>query len=424
MPGLIPLYVVSALSSCLLAAAVVHERFIDLRVYRAGGEIALHGGDLSRAHFGPLPFTYPPFAAAVLAPLAVPSWLVARIVMTAASVIALPLVLFLALRLPPAKSWLDRRDAGCLALVAAAAAVWLEPVRTMLGLGQVDMLLALAVLADLALPASSRFKGALTGIAAGIKLTPAIFIVYFLITKRYRAAATAVIAFAATVAIGFAILPASSAYYWNGTFLNPRRIGSVQSGQNVSLLGAIIRTLHHTNVADVWLPVAILLAAFGLTLAARAQRVGDEALGFSVCAIIGLLISPISWTHHWVLAVPALLLAALSTYRFRASRKRLATFASAAAITTAAVIAWSRPQFARGQGGGHWLHASPSAIVYSELYVVAGLVSLVVAATVVWRRAQAALLPRWTSHAGLPPPALRPESEVLTGSSTGLRTRP
>jgi len=287
VPGLIPLYVVSALSSCLLAAAVVHERFIDLRVYRAGGEIALHGGDLSRAHFGPLPFTYPPFAAAVLAPLAVPSWLVARIVMTAASVIALPLVLFLALRLPPAKSWLDRRDAGCLALVAAAAAVWLEPVRTMLGLGQVDMLLALAVLADLALPASSRFKGALTGIAAGIKLTPAIFIVYFLITKRYRAAATAVIAFAATVAIGFAILPASSANYWNGTFLNPRRIGSVQSGQNVSLLGAIIRTLHHTNVADVWLPVAILLAAFGLTLAARAQRVGDEALGFSACAITG-----------------------------------------------------------------------------------------------------------------------------------------
>jgi alpha-1,2-mannosyltransferase len=273
--------------------------------------------------------------------------------------------------------------------VAAAAAVWLEPVKTMLGLGQVDMLLALAVLADLALPTSSRFKGALIGIAAGIKLTPAIFIVYLLITKRYRAAATAAMAFAGTVAIGFAILPASSAYYWSGTFLNPRRIGSVQSGQNESLLGAITRTLHHTNVSGVWLPVAILLAAFGLTLAARAQRGGDEALGFSVCAIIGLLISPISWTHHWVLAVPALLLAALSTYRFRASRKRLATFASAVAIATVAVIAWSRPQFVRGQGGGHWLHASPSAIVYSELYVVAGLVSLVVAAVVVWRRAQA-----------------------------------
>ena len=89
----------------------------------------------------------------------------------------------------------------------------------------------------------------------------------------------------------------------------------------------------------VWLPVAILLAAFGLTLAARAQRGGGEALA-SVCAIIGLLISPISWTHHWVLAVPALLLAALSTYRFRASRKRLATFASAVVIAILAVIAW------------------------------------------------------------------------------------
>lgn len=376
--ALAAVYLLSALGCCLLEAASGPD-FVDLRVYRLGGQIALHGGNLYRVQYHGLPFTYPPFAAVVMAPLSLLPWLVAVGLMTAASVVALPVMLYLALRLPPAPSWLGRRDAGRLALAAAAAAVWLEPVRSELGFGQIDLLLAVAILGDLAAPRSARFTGALIGIAAGIKLTPAIFIVYLLVTRRYRAAAMAVAAFAATVAIGFVAMPAGSVFYWDGTFLKPGHISSVQSGQNESLLGAIARNAHSPHVTGVWLPVAIVVAVCGLALAALAQRRGDEGLGFSLCAITGLLVSPISWTHHWVIAVPALLLAGVTTYRYRRTRRRRATIAGAAAITAAAVIGWSR--IAR-HPGGHWLHAPGDQIAFSEVYVVAALAGLLVAAAV------------------------------------------
>jgi alpha-1,2-mannosyltransferase len=385
VPAVAALYVLSALACCLLAAAG-HASFVDLHVYRLGGQTALHGGDLYSARFGRLPFTYSPFAAIALMPFALLPWPTAVAVLTAASVAALPMALYLALRLPPARSWLGRRDAGQLALGAAAAAIWLEPVRSELHFGQIDLLLAAAILCDLALPSTAWYRGALIGIAAGIKLTAAIFIVYLLITRRSKPAAAAAAVFAATIAVGFAVMPASSAYFWNGTFLNPRRISSVQSGQNESLLGAISRTLHSTDVSGLWLPVAILVAVGGLTLAARAQRGGDEGLGFSLCAVTGLLISPISWTHHWVLAVPAVLLAAVSPYRRRSIRTRLATTTSVAAVAAVAVIGWS------GLARYHdhpWLHASPAGIAVSELYVVAGLAGLVVAAAALRHRVPA-----------------------------------
>ncbi len=384
VPTLATVYLLSALACCLRAAASSAD-FADVHVYRLGGQIALHGGDLYHAQYHSLFFTYPPFAAVVMAPLSLLPSLVAVSLMTAATVVALPVTLYLALRLPPAPSWLDRRDAARLALAAAAAAIWLEPVRSELGFGQIDLLLAVAVLADLAAPSSARFKGALIGVAAGIKLTPAIFIVYLLVTRRYKAAATAAAAFAATVAIGFAVMPAGSVFYWDGTFLSPSRISSVQSGQNESLLGAIARNAHSPDVTGVWLPVALLVAVSGLTLAALAQRGGDEGLGFSLCALTGLLVSPISWTHHWVIAVPALLLAGVAAYRYRGTRRRQATIASAAAITAAAIIGWSK--IAR-YPGGHWLHAPPDQIAFSEVYVVAGLVGLLVGAAVLRHRSR------------------------------------
>jgi alpha-1,2-mannosyltransferase len=380
-PALAAAYLLSALACCLRAAVSTAD-FVDLRVYRLGGKLTPHPG-LYHAHYHGLPFTYPPFAAVVMAPLSRMPWLVAVSVLTAASVVALPLTLYLALRLPPGPAWLDRRGAVRLALAVAAAAIWLEPVRSELGFGQIDLLLAVGILVDLAAPRSARLRGALIGVAAGIKLTPAIFVVYLLATRRYKAAAVAAAAFAATVAVGFAIVPDSSVFYWDGAFLDPRRISSIQSGQNESLLGAIARNAHSTGVTGIWLPVAILTAVCGLAVAALAQRGGDEGLGFSVCAITGLLVSPISWTHHWVIAVPALLLAGVASYRGRGTRRRLATIAAAAAIAAVTVIGWSA--VAR-HPGGDWLHAPPGRVALAEVYPLAGLGGLLVAAAVGWRR--------------------------------------
>jgi alpha-1,2-mannosyltransferase len=377
------LYALSATTACVLAA-ISKGRFVDQNVYRMGGEAVLHGASLYALHYQGLPFTYPPFAAVVFSVFALLPWVVETTLITAASAVILPVILYLVLRLPPVPSWLSQRDARRLALAAAAAAIWLEPVRTALGYGQIDLFLAAAVLYDLSLPDASRRRGIAIGLAAGIKLTPAIFVVYLLLTRRFRAAATAVAAFAATVAVGFAVMPSSSVHFWDGTFLNPTRISLVQDPQNESLLGAMSRTLHTSHVQHAWMPLALVIGLAGLVLAAGAQRRGNEAAGFCLCAITGLLISPISWTHHWVIAVPALLIAAITIYRDRARypdlvHKRLLRGLGIVALGALAVIGWGRLV---NLNEGIWLHLSAFSIADTEIYVLAALITLALAAGV------------------------------------------
>jgi alpha-1,2-mannosyltransferase len=369
-------YAASAAACCLLAARS-QANFVDLHVYRMGGAAVLHGRDLYQLRFAWLSFTYPPFAAVVFTALAVVPWGVAAAVLTGASAVALPVALYMALRLPR-----PRREPAALmwplALAAAVVAIWLEPVRTALGYGQVDILVALAVLYDLTRPDTSRHKGAAIGLAAGLKLTPAIFVVYLLITRRYRAAATATAVFAGTVAVGFAVLPASSVWYWAGRFANPGRVSQIQDPENQSLLGALARTMHTADVLPVGLPLAAVVAVAGLALAAAAARRGDEALGFSLCAITGLLVSPISWTHHWVIAIPALPVAGLAVYRAYRAGNMAAAGLGHAGIIGVAVIGWDR--LARNLPGANWLDLSTKALMHSVAYVLIGLLVLALAA--------------------------------------------
>jgi alpha-1,2-mannosyltransferase len=337
------LAVAYVLSAAICCAATVTSRaaFGDLSIYTAGGTAVLHGAHLYQLRFAfGLRFTYPPFAAIVFAPLA---WLPAaadQALVTAATVLALPVTSYLALRLPPGPALVRREQAVRLALAFSAAAIWLEPERTDLKYGQVNAFLTLLVLADLALP--SRLQGAGIGIAAGLKLTPAIFAVYLLATRRYRAAATAAAVFAGTVAVSFVLVPGDAAQYWDMNFLNPAHVGRIQNVANQSLLGALARILHTLSVGSVWLPVAAAVGVAGLALAARAGRAGDEAQGFALCAVTGLLVSPISWSHHWVLAVPALLVAVVAAVRrMRVPGARLGGLAGLLAVVVIAVVGWA-----------------------------------------------------------------------------------
>jgi alpha-1,2-mannosyltransferase len=325
-----------------------------------------------------LPFTYPPFAAVAFAALAVVPWKVAVTVLTGASVVALPVALYLVLRLPGPAREQTRERAWTLALAVAAAAIWLEPARATLGYGQVDILLTAAVLYDLSLPDTARRKGVMIGLAAGLKLTPAIFAVYLLVTGRRRAAATAAAAFAGTVAAGFSVLPASSAWFWSGQFAIPGHVSPVQNPQNQSLYGALARAMHTAHVLPVWLPLATAAAVAGLALAAAASRRGDEALGFSLCAVTGLLISPISWIHHWVIVIPALLVAGLTADRARRAGNVAAAVLVTAAITAIAVIGWT--QLAGDTPRSGWLALPAWALVRSVSYVLIGLAVLVAGA--------------------------------------------
>jgi alpha-1,2-mannosyltransferase len=378
---------VSAVACCALAARTT-AHFDDLQVYRMGGAAVLHdGGRLYQLRLGGLlPFTYPPFAAVVFTGLTAIPWQVAVTVLTGASVAALPAALYLVLRLPGPSRMPAGGPSWTVALAVATAAIWLEPARATLGYGQVDILLTAAVLYDLSLPDTARRKGVMIGLAAGLKLTPAIFAAYLLITGRRRAAATATAVFAGTVAAGFAALPASSAWFWAGPFASPEHVSPVQNPQNESLAGALARTVHTADVLPVWLPLAAAVAVTGLALAAAAARRGDEALGFCLCAVTGLLVSPVSWIHHWVIVIPALLLAGLTAGRAH----RAGNVATAALITAAimaiAVIGWIKLAGDTPRSG--WLALPTWALVRSACYVLIGLAVLVAGA---WNQARSAL---------------------------------
>jgi alpha-1,2-mannosyltransferase len=311
----------------LLVSAAHHQAFhpwgrlgfFDLRVYRGAAGLVLGRGsvyDVSIWRWAP--FTYPPFAAVVFTPLALLPLAVDEVLVTIFGVVAVFAVFALALRLPMA----DRKELAqtprwqsILIPVAVAAGLWLEPVTATLAYGQIDLLIALLIVGDLSRRDAAKSKGALIGLAAGLKLTPLIFVPYLLFSRRRRPAIVALGTFASTVAVGYAALPGDTQRFWgDALFLDSRRVGGCCIPANQSLRGAILR-LDPSLGSGRLLGVAVVVGIVGLLLAVLASRRGDELMGFSLCAITGLLVSPVSWTHHWTLAVPALLLLGLRVYR-------------------------------------------------------------------------------------------------------------
>ncbi|WP_433260808.1 mannosyltransferase [Actinosynnema sp. CS-041913] len=256
----------------------------------------------------PLPFTYPPFAALVFIPLSWLPWLAARIVWQLLSLVCLWWLVRTALKLVAARSeqpwdatWSRR------AMLWTALALWCEPVRKTLDFGQINLVLIAGVFA--AMVASRQAVAGLgVGVAAGLKLTPAISSLYFLVTRRFAAAAWSAGGFALTAALGFLASPADSWRYWFDLLGAADRVGPVGSAINQSLRGALSRSLGH-DVGTSWpwllaVVVSAVLTGFALRAAVRA---GDTLATVVAVQLFGLLFSPISWSHHWVWVVPLVL---------------------------------------------------------------------------------------------------------------------
>jgi alpha-1,2-mannosyltransferase len=298
-----------------------------------------------------------------------------------------------------------RRGAGRLgaALAVAALALWTEPVQQTLDFGQVNLVLMLVVVADLCLPDRYWFTGIGVGLAAGIKLTPLVFIPYLLLTGRRRAAAVAAGTFAVTVAGSLLVFPKAADRYWLGGLfwheqhaVNPVYVG------NQSLYGVLARILGTAaTVQPYWLIAAAAAGAAGLAMAVWASRAGLELAGVLACALTSLLISPISWSHHWVWIAPALVL--LADLARRAARPLAAWLGLAGVVAlylayplaaapggprTPEGLIWTLPPSAL-QGadldGVQWLAGS--------LYVLAGLAALAVLAAALARRTRTRTAP-------------------------------
>ncbi|HEX8753979.1 MAG TPA: glycosyltransferase 87 family protein [Solirubrobacterales bacterium] len=371
-----------------------HWPLWDVRVYWWGGQQALHGAALYGGH-ALYHFTYPPFAAALFG-LAAPTQDFLEAALTVAGAGALALLCWLAL----GAAGVRRRPAVVFAAVALS--LLLAPVVETLRLGEVNLILAALVGVDLlGRRDGARWQGVATGVAAGIKLTPLIFVVYLAITGRVRAAIVAAGAFGATIAAGFVLLPSQSWAFWpGGLFLDQHRVGSPLNPGNQSISGALARAAGSLAAARPWwLAVALPGAIAGLALAAWAHRRGHRLAGVVVCALTGLLVSPFSWAHHWVWAVPLFVLLGAVAWR----RRTLWPLAAAAALGVAFSGLVKMPWPGRDPDLG--------GLLAGDLYVLCGLAVLAAVALALTRE-----------PVGLP--QLSFSTEYQTRSATSTRSSP
>ena len=285
---------------------------LDLDVYRAGTQTVLDGGSLYDAKLlGQMDYTYAPISAIIFVPFALMSFEVARIVWTAGIFIALYLVIMLCFRsLGRQATWPLR----IIALSLIAIALLLEPVRTTVWYGQINVFLLLIILADLLRVErpkgdSSRGMGIGTGIAAGIKLTPLIFILYLAILRRWRAMFGVIAGFVGTIVVGFIVLPSESWAYWTDKLFDSNRVGAPQTVGNQSIRGWLANLIH-TDAPNslLWGVLALAALALGMYAAVLAHRHGQELLALSLVGMTACAISPMSWGHHWVWFVPILVI--------------------------------------------------------------------------------------------------------------------
>ena len=284
---------------------------LDFRVYLLGGQSVidargeLYTRSIPNGENPPLMFTYPPFAAllfALLAPFGDSlGFLLFRILSY--------LLTFLA------AVWLTGWFAGRRSALQVLAHPWLRPAavfgfgllaalgpwRETIAFGQINILLFLLILGDNLSPRPGRPTGLLTGIAAGIKLTPLVFGLYYLLRGDWRGLRNMAVGFLATFALGFLVLPRESRTYWGELLPETERIGGPGYVDNLSLRGAIA----HIAGPDfpgtgVWLVLAAAALAAVAVLIRRADLAGRPMTALSATALLMLLVSPVSWSHHWV----------------------------------------------------------------------------------------------------------------------------
>ncbi|ASF13486.1 mannosyltransferase [Nocardia brasiliensis] len=252
----------------------------------------------------PLPFTYPPFAALVFFPLHYLPFGVVSVGWLLATVAALYGVVRIAIELilgaERAREW----QIGVVGWTAVG--VWMEPVRTTIDYGQVNVFLVLGAMLAVR---SSRWwiSGGLVGIVAGIKLTPAISGLYFVARRRWASVVCSALVFGATVGLSFLIAPHEARRYFGTLLGDADRIGPVGSVWNQSLRGAMSRILGYDVQSGPWWLAGVLVVAVLAFLAWRALAPDDRMGTLVLVQFFGLLVSPISWSHHWVWLVPTVL---------------------------------------------------------------------------------------------------------------------
>ncbi len=297
----------------------------------------------------------PPTAAyalvpAVFLPLPVAGWLLA-----VAGLAALVLAL-IALAGPVARRYGRRPAPVVLAAILLALAV--EPVRTALGTGTLDLVLFGLIVADVVAlrrgawarsraawwpgrPASAAprgrpvvhllrrawatgaWAGAGVGLATALAVGPGLFIVYLAVTRQWRAALTAAGTASVLSAGALLVAPRETAAWFGEVLWRLDRTGGVDQVGNQSLAGVLARLYDSaTTPVLLWLSFALLLLAVGLIRARSAHAEGDEIAAFTVVGLTSAIVGPVSATHEFIWVLPAVLILADAALRLRVAARR------------------------------------------------------------------------------------------------------
>ncbi|WP_432118597.1 glycosyltransferase 87 family protein [Streptomyces sp. bgisy032] len=276
--------------------------WFDLRVYHGSVDVWVHHG--GRLYDYRVPgtaygFTYPPFAAVAMLPMALldlPATIAVTLLLDLAA-----LALILRLLAGP-----DRRRPGPFgwALLACLLALF-EPLRDTVSFGQVNLLLLALVLADGALLAGGRGRlaGAGIGLAAAIKLTPALFIGLLLVARQWRAAALATAVAIGATALAAGVDPDASRFYWTEALWDTDRVGRLGYVSNQSVQGVLARL--GTTDRAVWAAAVLLVLGVWAVRTRRAVAAGDGTAAFALTGLAACLVSPVTWVHHLVWLLPS-----------------------------------------------------------------------------------------------------------------------
>ncbi|MCV7261169.1 glycosyltransferase 87 family protein [Mycobacterium shimoidei] len=330
--GLLPVVAAASLGYALWQLIWHAQYRIDIDVYRMGGQAWLDGrplysgGTMFHTPIGlDLPFTYPPLAAITFCPFAwlgLPAASVAITVTTLVLLIASTMIVLTRLEVWDTSStvagpaWLRR--CWLAVIVVAAAAIWLEPIKSNFAFGQINAVLMTLVIVD-CLPRHTPWpRGLMLGLGIALKLTPAVFLLYFLLRRDGRTALTAVASFLAATLLGFALAWRDSWEYWTDTVRKTDRIGAASLNTNQNLAGALARLgLGEHDRALPWVAGCLLVLALTVWATRRVLGAGEPTLAVICIALFGLVVSPVSWSHHWVWALPAVLTTAVIGWRRR-----------------------------------------------------------------------------------------------------------
>ncbi|MFC8089510.1 glycosyltransferase 87 family protein [Streptomyces sp. NPDC057301] len=299
---LVLVLVLAAAVTVFTATVPLLRDWFDLRVYYGTVDSWIHHG--GRLYDYRVPgttygFTYPPFAAVVMLPMA----LVGLHVAIAVALLLNLAALAFALRVLAGRSWRRYGWYGC-ALVACGLALF-EPLRDTFSFGQVNILLLALVLLDCRLLATGRerWAGVGIGLAAAIKLTPAAFIGLLLVARRWRAAAVATAVAAVATALAAWVAPEASRFYWTHAMWDTTRVGRLDYVSNQSLQGILARL--DVSGREVWAVVVLVVLGVWVARTRRAVVAGDWTAAFALTGLTACLVSPITWVHHLVWLLPS-----------------------------------------------------------------------------------------------------------------------